>query len=158
MRTLTLNSHSINMTGLQCSGLSAAVGANSTSDCQAAACAQGEPLWQFCAGPVGTGSRCGRANCWVGSSSDCNNNNAWVSSGRNGSGPDPIDPAPTKVDYDDSAWAVIDAPYDLLIGTPYNESYNNGQASIGKNVTWARKHFMLPADWRDFHVEVCACE
>ena len=110
-------------------------------------------IWQYCAGPAGS-CNSGGPDCWIGNLplSACTNvNPAWLGAG---SDSPPFDPAPSKTNFSDGAWDVMDAPYDLLITSPYDEDFDNGQASIGKNVTWARKHFFLPADWSGQHVEV----
>ena len=53
----------------------------------------------------------------------------------------------TAVDYDDSRWATVDAPHDMLIQGSVRES-NPGQAYLPRPIGWYRKHFYLPAGWR----------
>ena len=74
--------------------------------------------------------------------------------GNPSAGPTPTVPPAAKQSFDDSKWSVVDAPHDALIATPYNESARNNQGSIPTNVTWYRKHIMLPSDWAGSHVEV----
>jgi hypothetical protein len=50
--------------------------------------------------------------------------------------------------FDDSAWALVDAPHDMLIHQDYNPQNSNGMAYIPRNKGWYRKHFKLPADWK----------
>ena len=50
--------------------------------------------------------------------------------------------------YDDSAWAVVDAPHDALIGGAYMRDGDKNQAYLPINVTWYRKHFNLPGEWQ----------
>jgi len=63
-------------------------------------------------------------------------------------------PPAAKPSFDDSDWEVVDAPHDALITTSYSSQANNGQGSIPKNVTFYRKHFVLPAEWQGSQVHL----
>ena len=150
----------INLNGTRCDGLQAA-DATTVAGCIAAACEQGAAVWQLCS-PANS-SECSaitsKKMCWVGNPTSCSAKDAsWLSGAQvtptPGPTPSPTPPPPALPSFDDSQWDVVDAPHDGLIGTPYNANAGNGQGSIPKNVSWYRKHVVLPADWEGSHVEV----
>ena len=73
-----------------------------------------------------------------------------------GSGPPPppppalplVNPPQAAAAYDDSAWALINTPHDMLIAQGYDESAEEKQAYIFRGIGWYRKHFNLPPAWR----------
>lgn len=140
----------LNYTGIQCSGLSNAPSGVDPASCQAACCDSPScSLWQWCE----PGKPCGPAgSCWIGSSTECQSGEGWISYGRNSS--TPVNPAPASPSYDDSAWEVVDAPYDVLINGTFNSTESQGQAFLPKNVSWFRKHFVAPASWAGSTVEL----
>ena len=137
----------MNLSNVECMGLTPLPSIQTPEACAAAACSSFSDAWQF--SPQGR-----EALCFVGTPSGTNPSKIWVGYGRNASHSWPVNPAPANVSYDDSLWNLVDAPHDALITTPYSQSSNNGQASIPKNVTWYRKHFVLPTDWKGANVEV----
>jgi len=48
----------------------------------------------------------------------------------------PPDVRPAARGFDDGTWEIVDTPHDALIATPYDETADNSQASIPKNVSW----------------------
>ena len=151
--TCSASNFTANYTGQQCQGLAGIASARTAADCEQAACDANAEIWQWC---NGTAAQCPptKAFCWVGAIGACAAKHPeWLSFGRNSSSP--VDPGPAAPDWPDADWAVVDAPHDALIGTPYRQNgTNNGQGSIPKNVSWYRKHFVLPVDWKGSHVEV----
>ena len=142
----------LNLSDVQCSGLSAVDAALTPAACAAAACGKGAVAWQFCT----TGHlTCGAADCWAGTpNAPCAGRSArWVGAGRTPPPAPPV-PPPAQPAFDDAAWEVVDAPHDSLITTPYSNMSSNSQGSIPKSVGWYRKHFALPASWASSHVEV----
>lgn len=148
----------VNLTGVRCDGLTASE-ATTPADCEAAACYQNVNVWQFC---IKNATECNQTRqCWIGNSVECSSKDAnWVSGAKVSPTPGPTpSPSPTPPPaanpaFDDSRWPLVDAPHDALISTPYDSRANNGQGSIPKNVTFYRKHFVLPADWRGSQVHV----
>lgn len=50
---------------------------------------------------------------------------------------------------DDSAWEIVDAPHDFVIlygGISPDADWKHGY--INRNVSWYRKHFLLPPAWQ----------
>lgn len=121
------------ISNVQCSGLQA-MSATTAAECLAQACAANAAAWQFCTNNATCGSKSG-ANCWAGSfTPPCHAHKDWVGGAR--SAPYVPSPLPAQTDWDDSTWAVVDAPHDALIATPYSQTASNSQGSIPKNVTW----------------------
>lgn len=119
----------------------------SPADCQAAACALGVQVWQYC--PPGNGP-CGAQSCWVGDLSDCSlqpDGSNWVGAGRPASGPAPSAPE-AQPSFDDSAWPILDIPHDATIVNNYTASANGGEAFLPPAITWYRKHFFLPPSFQ----------
>jgi len=141
----------ISISGVECQGLSALPAATADA-CLAEACEAGLAAWQFCTDAAKCAAG-GRAVCWGGAfnASSCRANKPWVGGARTAL-PPPPSPAPAATAWDDRAWEVVDAPHDALIGTPYSNATSNSQGSIPKNVSWYRKHFVLPAAWEGSHV------
>ena len=130
-----------NLSGVECMGLNHG-SSSSADDCRAECCGNMMcAIWQY------TDSQ----GCWIGQSSDCNHaSSSWVGGGRD-TPAKPLPPAtdgPTSRTYDDSNWELVDVPHDSLINGEYYEQGVRGQAYLPKNVTWYRKHFNLPADWK----------
>jgi beta-galactosidase/beta-glucuronidase len=59
-----------------------------------------------------------------------------------------VNPPQAGAAYDDSTWALINTPHDMLIAQDYAESAHQNQAYIFRGIGWYRKHFNLPAAWR----------
>jgi hypothetical protein len=146
------SSFPLNLTGVQCLGLTGVQGATTAEACAQAACFAQAAAWQLCARFPGDCS----APCFVGPSSSCANPSAHFGAGggRAPPPPPPFDPAPAQPGFDDAAWEVVDAPHDALIATPFAASADNGEGSIPRNVSWYRKRFGLPEAWRGSHVSV----
>ena len=130
-----------NLSNIQCLGLNE-FSASNADDCRGACCADIMcAIWQYS----------NSDGCWIGHSSDCNHkNNVWVGGGRDVPAK-PLPPAtsgPTSRDFDDSSWEIIDVPHDGLITGVYYKNGPRGQAYLPKNVTWYRKHFNLPTEWK----------
>jgi hypothetical protein len=148
------SSFPVNLTDQHCLGFAGQAGITSAAACQASACSNGDAAWQYCTSP-----KClptSGVACWTGTYDSCepNKGGGWVGGSRT-PGPAPSPPLlPAQPSYDDSGWQVVDAPHDALITTPYSPSANNGQGSIPKNVSWYRKHHVLPIAWKGSHVSV----
>ena len=55
-----------------------------------------------------------------------------------------------KVDFDDSTWTPVDVPHDSLINGTYTQDgpwIHFNHASLPRNISWYRKHFLLPSEW-----------
>ena len=118
--------------------------------------------WQFSA----------QLGCWVGIPNGKRNDTSWKGGARNSTipprppspAPDtpaglPINPAAAKVNYDDSKWRLLDLPHDYVVEQAYNANVPSdqgpgrpkggaGQSYLPRNVSYYRKHFNLPADWK----------
>jgi hypothetical protein len=127
---------------VECMGLKKDSSTNA-DDCRGACCADITcAIWQFASDD----------GCWIGNSDDCDHNNPkWAGGGRDvpGKMPPPATGGPTSRDYDDSHWELVDLPHDGLIAGVYYEGGPRGQAYLPKNTTWYRKHFNIPADWKN---------
>ena len=139
------------LNSVQCTGLSANHQATTADLCEAAACANGATTWQFCAN-----SKC-KAPCFFGNipyTKQCSRpDDRFVGAGRK-LDTWPVNKAPASATYNDSRFQIIDTPHDALIATPYSNASYNGEASIPRDFTWYRKHFVLPAAWSGSHVSV----
>ena len=136
-----------NRSGVQCLGLNKdpAMNANACRDscCGDIMCA----IWQFAADQ----------GCWLGTSNDCNHPSSdWVGGERTvpAKPPPPAKNGPTTRNYDDSSWEVVDAPHDGIISGAYSQNASRSHGYLPFNVTWYRKHFNLPTDWKDLIVWV----
>jgi hypothetical protein len=134
------SSFPVNLTGTRCDGLQATA-ATTVAGCVAAACEQGAAVWQLCTPANSSECAASRGLCWVGNPTSCASRDArWLSGAQAtpspGPTPSPTPPPPARPGWDDSSWAVVDAPHDFLISTPYNANAGNGQGSIAKNVSW----------------------
>lgn len=124
------------ISGVRCDGLQAFAEATTAAECLAQACAANVQAWQFCTSPS-CASKSG-VNCWAGAyAPPCSAGKDWVGGAR--SAPYVPSPLPALPSWDDSAWAVVDAPHDALITTPYSQAASNSQGSIPKNVTVRRR-------------------
>lgn len=56
--------------------------------------------------------------------------------------------------YDDSKWLITDLPHDYEITGTYTSGANGGEGFLPYNVSFYRKHAVLPASWRGSRVEV----
>ena len=143
--------YTVQLNDVQCTGLSANQQAVTADLCEAAACANRATTWQFCAD-----SKC-KAPCFFGNIpyiKQCTRpDGRFVGAGR-ALDTWPLDTAPAATNFNDSSFYIVDTPHDALIATPYSNSSYNGEASIPRNVTWYRKHFVLPIAWSDSHVSV----
>src|SRR3989441_2542267 len=59
--------------------------------------------------------------------------------------------AAREPDFDDSAWRKLDVPHDWSIEGPFDERNPTGGAGgfLPAGIGWYRKHFSLPADYKD---------
>lgn len=134
-----------NLSTVQCLGLKSS-SANTANDCRDLCCMNVMcAIWQFaddqgCWVEVGTNDNCSRNH----SSSD------WVGGGRPipAKPPPPAKSGPTSRDYDDSSWELVDTPHDGLITGTYTQDGPEKHAYLPTNITWYRKHFNLPEDWK----------
>ena len=93
------------------------------------------PTFQLPHSDPSAGKGCG---CWIGQPERCNNPDArWVGGGRaNASGV----PAPAQPAYNDSSWALVDTPHDMMIGQDYTEDDSgSGNSYLPRAVGWYRK-------------------
>ena len=132
-----------NLTMAECYGLRTFY-ANNADDCRGACCADITcTVWLYS----------NSDGCLIGRSDDCSSSN--TKSTRMGGRRDiPIKPlnfttnGATSRDFDDSSWEVVDVPHDGLINGVYYKNGPRGQAYLPRNVTWYRKHFNLPIEWK----------
>ena len=88
-------------------------------------------------------------DCWVKSKCNSSAQNSERVSGLLPALPTPSGPpAESSSDFDDSKWAVVDAPHDMLIVQKYDPSAEEKQAFLPRGEGWYRKHFKLPSDWQ----------
>ena len=50
--------------------------------------------------------------------------------------------------YDDSGWRIVDVPHDSIINSSYSAFADHLHGHLQRSVSWYRKHFVLPAEWR----------
>ena len=89
--------------------------------------------------------------CWLGSSDDCKHPSShWVGGERKvpAKPPAPAKNGPTSRDYDDSSWDLVDVPHDALISGTYSQDAPEKHGYLPLNITWYRKHFNLPSEWK----------
>ena len=43
---------------------------------------------------------------------------------------------------------LVDAPHDPIVKGQYNISNHRGRGYLAGNITWYRKHFNIPSDWK----------
>lgn len=145
-----------NLSGVECMGLKAMHGDPdaSAAACRDACCGAGAAcaIWQWSAAPAPGGG------CWAGQSTDCSHNsNAWVGGGRDvpPPGPNSTTPPEGQSGYDDSSWALVDAPHDFIINQAFNEDTpGSGESYLARNSSWYRKHFNVPAEWKGSTISV----
>ena len=129
-----------NLSTVQCHGLKSNTATNA-DDCRGVCCADIMcAIWQF-----------GKEGCWIGQSNDRNNpSKAWIGGERDipAKPPSPTTNGPSSRNFDDSGWEVVDTPHDGLITGKYTQDGPEKQAYLPKNVTWYRKHFNLPIEWK----------
>ena len=130
-----------NRSGVQCLGLmgdpSTTADACRDSCCGDVMCA----IWQFAPDQ----------GCWLGTSDDCNHPNTdWVGGERKvpAKPPAPTTNGPASRDYDDSSWELVDVPHDGIISGVYTEDGPRSHGYLPLNITWYRKHFNLPSEWK----------
>ncbi|XP_062504714.1 beta-galactosidase BoGH2A-like [Corticium candelabrum] len=139
-----VNSFSKNLSGVECRGLKKDV-ATTAGDCMKDCCSDVMcAIWQF--------SSASNQGCWMGQSEDCNHSSAiWVGGGRQvpAQPPPPAKNGPTSRDYDDKSWELVDAPHDGIISGTYSQTTGpEKHAYLPTNITWYRKHFNIPSDWK----------
>ena len=135
-----------NYSNVECLRLRSSDAANA-DDCRSVCCSDVMcEIWQYASDK----------GCWIGTSDDCNHtNNDWVGGGGRKTPapppkPDPSGPASTS--YDDSMWELIDAPHDPIVKGQYKCTIPaiivDVATSLAGNITWYRKHFNIPSDWK----------
>ena len=132
-----------NLSGVECKGLHSASTATNADDCRGQCCADNMcAIWQYA----------DAKGCWIGESTDCSHvAKEWLGGGRDtpGKPQPPATSGQTSRKYDDSKWEMVDLPHDALITGEYSEdSGPRKQAYLLRNVTWYRKHFTIPTDWK----------
>lgn len=60
----------------------------------------------------------------------------------------PAGSGPGSKEFDDSAWVIVDLPYDGIINGSFDENNLETHGYLPLNTTWYRKHFNLPAEWK----------
>ena len=134
---------------VQCLGLSSASATNA-DDCRDMCCSNIMcAVWQFA----------NDQGCWIGINYNCNHNTSskdWVGGGRSvpAKPPPPAKNGPASQDYNDSSWELIDTPHDGLITGTYTQDGPEKHGYLPTNVTWYRKHFNLPDDWKGYSIWV----
>ena len=134
--------------GVGCAGLQHVDSAKNADDCRDACCADMLcSVWQFAE----------KDGCWIGQSNDCSNKNTEWIGGERVLPPPPSTTGPSSRDYDDSSWELVDVPHDGIITVPYT-GVNGSNTRIGfhgylpTSLTWYRKHFNLPEDWKGYSI------
>ena len=68
---------------------------------------------------------------------------------------------PVKTDYqfagksfDASSWKVVDTPHDFVVTGDFVEMPDNHHGFLPRNVSWYRKSFHVPSDWKGSHIMV----
>lgn len=147
------SSFPVDASGKQCFGLTPIYGVSTPEGCVQAACDAGGVMWQ-----LGSKVAPPAASCWVGTPAPqpcAPAAGAWVGGASAAPPPAfPFDVAPAAPAFNDSLWAVTDAPHDALIAQNYSEAQNNGQGNLPKQRLWYRKRFTLPAEWSGSHVSI----
>jgi hypothetical protein len=147
------SSFPVDASGTQCFGLTPIFGVSTPEGCVQAACDAGGVMWQ-----LGSKVAPPAASCWVGTPAPqpcAPAAGAWVGGASAAPPPAfPFDVAPAAPAFNDSLWAVMDAPHDALIAQNYSEAQNNGQGNLPKQRLWYRKRFTLPAEWSGSHVSI----
>ncbi|XP_065180029.1 beta-galactosidase BoGH2A-like [Sycon ciliatum] len=138
-----------NLTGVEISGLHRS-DAQTLETCRGACCLDPTcEVWQWAGTPDEH-----QLGCWIGQMGPMHHNSPrWQSGGRDISpGPRPTAPpatsGPTSRGYNDSSWALVDAPHDGIIGGVYSQDASGSHGYLPFNITWYRKHFNLPAEWK----------
>lgn len=97
------------------------------------------------------------AVCSSSPSSTATATNAEVFVGGQRDAPPPFnrDYATAAADLDDSGWRVVDAPHDFVVEGDFSPTADSKHGSLPRNVSWLRKHFVLPASanatiWLEF--------
>jgi len=57
-------------------------------------------------------------------------------------------PPEARPEFNDSLWAMVDAPHDMLITGRFDRANRPEQAYLPRGCGWYRKHFTLPSEWR----------
>lgn len=131
-----------NLSNVECLGLKRN-SATTEDSCRNACCDDPScAIWQFEASC--NSSSCG---CWTGQSDNCSTpNKKWVGGGRKV--PSPVPAGPTSRDYNDTDWEIVDTPHDFVIDGKYAQDGPRSHAYLPQNISWYRKHFNLPLDWK----------
>ena len=66
----------------------------------------------------------------------------------------PAGNGPGSKEFDDSAWVIVDLPYDGIINGTFDENNLETHGYLPLNTTWYRKHFNLPAEWKGHSIWV----
>eukprot|EP00755_Sulcionema_specki_P011606 Sspe_Gene.49409::Locus_26619_Transcript_1_1_Confidence_1.000_Length_2869::g.49409::m.49409/K01190/lacZ; beta-galactosidase len=130
------------ITGWSCQGLEHDPNRFTQADCQTACCYDTNCLvWQHNAKTCMHGG----ANATCTKPSKAGGDAGGM---RSGSQPFQRDFKFIEKDFPDTSWEVVDTPRDFLINHTF---VNNGDTVHGyllRNVSWYRKHFTVPAEWK----------
>jgi hypothetical protein len=125
-------------TTCQIGGLTLVSSVNTSAACAAAACSANSVTWQFSVQGQG---------CWIGDGTTCAyQNDDWIG-GTSSSGPTPDAPE-AQLNFNDSSWRIIDTPHDANVEGNYSAAANAGEGYLPSAITWYRKHFFVPVDWK----------
>ena len=130
------------------------------AECMSAACKVGAQAYSFCpAGGTGCNSSYNQdwkgpgPHCIIGSLGRVFQHKAtsafagWTTRARNtNKGPD-HDVDEMKLDYDDSAWEVVDLPHDASITKAPSPNADGPEGFVSPCRQWYRKRFRLPYNW-----------
>eukprot|EP00756_Hemistasia_phaeocysticola_P057300 Hpha_TRINITY_DN33924_c0_g1::TRINITY_DN33924_c0_g1_i1::g.69339::m.69339/K01190/lacZ; beta-galactosidase len=136
-----------NASFIRCNGLH--FNAAPTADTCANACCMDTKcaVWQW-EDPASKGG-----GCWMGvpSTFPCDvDQPTWIGGNRTVPAPPlPINPqSPSNASYDDSSWAMVNAPHDFLIDHSFSADNREQDGYLSRNTSWYRKHFNLPSDYK----------
>jgi hypothetical protein len=106
--------------------------------------------WDFVIPGTSDAQEHGSVNCYIKDNGDTKvKNPARISGTFPSPSPGPaVEPAQSKAGYDDSKWAIVDAPHDMLINGEYSQKNSNKQAFLARGKGWYRKHFAVPTEWK----------
>ena len=140
------------LAGQQVMGLNAAPAATDAASCLAAACTASVSVWQWC---PGGGAQCGSASCWIGDwPGTSQSQGGWVGGYSSASSGPPVNPPEAQPSFNDGGWEVVDLPHDFQLDMGFSPNANGGEGFMPYNVSYYRKHFVLPASWASSRVEL----